>query len=154
MDGVIDPVVLEMERPAVDEYVPPGVPVRFTPCAVVTVRQNGLPAYEMEAEGGVVIVTDVVVETAAQPPLAAKAYVTVYVLAMEVDGVISPVVELIVNPPPAEKVPPAVPTMVTGCAVETDLQNGVPAYEIVADGNPVMVTEAVTVPAAHPADAG
>lgn len=29
-----------------------------------------------------------------------------------------------------------------------------PAYEIVAEGRPVMVTVAVTVPAAHPAEAG
>jgi len=30
-DGVIEPVVLEIVRPAVDEYVPPNVPVLVTP---------------------------------------------------------------------------------------------------------------------------
>jgi hypothetical protein len=38
--------------------------------------------------------------------------------------------------------------------VATDLQNGVPAYEIFAVGASVIVTDVVTGTAAHPADAG
>jgi hypothetical protein len=65
---------------------------------------------------------------------------------------------LIVNPAGAAVyVPPVyapVPVNVTGCAVTTDLQNGVPAYVILAVGSAVMVTDVVTGTAAHPPDAG
>jgi len=44
------------------------------------------------------MVTDVVVITAEQPPVAAIVYVTVYVPAVLVFGVMAPVVELILKP--------------------------------------------------------
>ena len=50
------------------------------------------------ATGAVVIVTLVVVVNAAQPPDAPTVYVTVYVPAVLVLGVIAPVLELILNP--------------------------------------------------------
>ena len=67
----------------------------------------------MVAVGAVVIVTDAVVENAEHPPAAAIVYVTVYVPAVLVDGVISPVEASIVNPAVEEYVPPAVPVKVT-----------------------------------------
>jgi hypothetical protein len=73
------------------------------------------------------------------------------------DGVISPVELLMVNPAgavvyvPPEKAP--VPVKVTD-AVLTVVQKGVPAYEIVAVGTAVIVTDAVAVTAAHPPEAG
>ena len=68
----------------------------------------------MVADGRVVMVTDVVVVTRAQPPAAAIEYVTVYVLAVDAEGVISPVVALIDKPAVEENVPPVEPMMVTG----------------------------------------
>jgi len=68
----------------------------------------------MVADGRVVMVTDVVVVTRAQPPAAAIEYVTVYVLAVDAEGVISPVVALIDKPAVEENVPPVEPVMVTG----------------------------------------
>ena len=44
------------------------------------------------------MVTDVVVEKAEQPPAAAIVYVTVYVPSVLVEGVIAPVLELMVSP--------------------------------------------------------
>ena len=52
------------------------------------------------------IVTATVAVTAEQPPVAGVVYVTVYVPAVLVLGVISPELELIVKPAPAEYVPP------------------------------------------------
>ena len=52
---------------------------------------------------------------------------------------------------PPEKAP--VPVKVTD-AVLTVEQKGVPAYEMVAVGTAVMITEAVVVTVAHPPDAG
>ena len=52
----------------------------------------------MVAAGAFVIVTDVVVENAEHPPEAAMVYVTVYVPSVLVEGVIAPVLELIVSP--------------------------------------------------------
>ena len=67
----------------------------------------------MVAAGTVVIVTDVVVENTAHPPEAATVYVTVYVPAVLVDGVIAPVEASMVNPAVEENVPPVVPVNVT-----------------------------------------
>ena len=51
-----------------------------------------------------------------------------YVPAVDEEGVIAPVVELIINPAgDAVYVPPVVPVRVTACPVVSDLQNGVPA---------------------------
>ena len=58
------------------------------------------------------IFTVAVAVIAGQLPTAAKVYVTVYVPAVLVEGVISPVLELIVKPAVEEKVPPVVPVMV------------------------------------------
>ena len=77
------------------------------------------------------MVTLVVAITATQPPDAAIVYVTVYVPAVLLPGVIAPVEALMFNPAgDAVKVPPVyppVPVNVTGCAVVIDLQNGIPA---------------------------
>jgi hypothetical protein len=57
----------------------------------------------------------------------------------------------------AVKFPPVkfpVPVRVTGCATVMLVQNGVPAYEMDAVGNCVMVTVAVALTAAHPPAAG
>ena len=62
--------------------------------------------------GAVVIVTDVVVENTAHPPAAAIVYVTVYVPAVLVEGVMAPVEPSMVNPAVEEKVPPVVPVNV------------------------------------------
>ena len=72
------------------------------------------------------------------------------------DGVISPVELFIVNPAgaavyvPPEKAP--VPVKVTD-AEFTVVQKGVPAYEMVAVGTAVMITDAVAVTAAQPPEA-
>jgi hypothetical protein len=50
----------------------------------------------------------------------------VYVPAVLVDGMIAPVIELIVKPAGAVKVPPVVPVKLTGCAPVTERQNGFP----------------------------
>ncbi len=42
--GVIAPVLALMLKPAVEEYVPPVVPVWLTDCAIVRVLQNGDPS--------------------------------------------------------------------------------------------------------------
>jgi hypothetical protein len=52
------------------------------------------------------IVTDVVTGTAAHPPEAGMVYVTVYVPAVLVLGVMAPVAPLMVSPAGALKVPP------------------------------------------------
>ena len=63
----------------------------------------------------------------------------------------APVLTLILKPVGLELyVPLAVPTRVTGCALVIVLQNGVPAYEIVADGSAVTVTVRVPVTFAQP----
>ena len=53
---------------------------------------------------------------------------------------IAPVEALIVSPAPAEKVPPVEPVSVGLCAVATEVQKGLPAYEIVEEGAVVIVT--------------
>jgi len=58
------------------------------------------------AIGKAVIVTVVVTDTMEHPPEAGIVYVTVYVPAVLVDGVMAPVDELIVNPTVDVKVPP------------------------------------------------
>src|SRR5258708_4156479 len=72
-------------------------------------------------------------------------------------GVIAPVVASIDNPAVDEYVPPVyapVPVKVTGSAVASEIQNGVPAYVMAAVGTAVIVTDVVTGTAAQPADAG
>jgi hypothetical protein len=56
---VIVPVEALMVSPAVDEYVPPPVPVLVTVTGAEVV-QNGLPLYAIVAEGACVMVTEVV----------------------------------------------------------------------------------------------
>ena len=69
-------------------------------------------------------------------------------------GVIAPVEGSIVNPAgdalyvPPEKAP--VPVRVTDCAVLTEVQKGVPEYEMLAVGTAVIVTDVVAVIAAQP----
>ena len=63
----------------------------------------------MLALGAAVIVTLAVVLTVEQPPEAARVYVTVYVPAVLVLGVIAPVLALMINPEVEEYVPPVVP---------------------------------------------
>ena len=83
------------------------------------------------AAGSGFIVTGVVVVTIPQPPDEGIVYVTVKVPVVLVPGVIAPVDAFMLNPEGDELyVPPAyapVPINVTGCAVVTDLQNGLPA---------------------------
>ncbi len=74
---------------------------------------------------------------------------TTYVPGVLAEGVIAPVVALIDKPVDELYVPPVVPTLVTACAVVTELQNG-PAYEMVADEPVVMVTVVVVENAAQP----
>lgn len=106
----------------------------------------------MVAVGTARMVTDVVVVNDEQPPDAAMVYVTVYVPGVLADGVIAPVVALMLKPIVDENVPPDVPVNVTACADETELQNG-PAYEMVADGAVIIATLVVVVKAAQPPDA-
>ena len=77
----------------------------------------------MLALGAAVIVTVVVVLTAAQPADAAIVYVTVQVPAVLELGVIAPVLALIPNPVVQEYVPPAAPVCVTDSALVSVLQN-------------------------------
>jgi len=63
----------------------------------------------MLALGAVVMLTLAVVLTAAQPPDAAIVYVTVYVPAVLVLGVIAPVLASMLKPVAEEYVPPIVP---------------------------------------------
>ena len=80
----------------------------------------------MTAVGILLIVTLAVVVNVEQPPGVTE-YVTVYVPAVDVEGVITPVLELIINPAgDAVYVPPKVPVRVGACAAVTDLQKGVP----------------------------
>ena len=76
----------------------------------------------MLAVGAAVMVTLAVVVTAEQPPAAAIVYVTVYVPAVLVLGVIAPVLELILKPVFEEYVPPVVPVCVTDCTLVRVLQ--------------------------------
>ena len=96
--GIIAPVLALMLKPVVEEYVPPVVPVCVTDCALVRVLQNGDPAQLILALGAVVMLTLAVVLTAAQGPVAAIVYVTVYVPAVLVLGVIAPVLASMLKP--------------------------------------------------------
>ncbi len=98
-----------MLKPAVEEYVPPVVPVCVTDCALVSVLQNGDPAQLILALGAAMIVTAVVVISSNQPPAAAIVYVIVQVPAVLVLGVITPVLALMLKPVVEEYVPPVVP---------------------------------------------
>ena len=64
--------------------------------------------------------------TAAQGPVAAIVYVTVYVPAVLVLGVIAPVLASMLKPVVEEYVPPVVPVWLTDCALVSVLQNGEP----------------------------
>ena len=75
--GVIAPVELLIESPAVEEKTPPVVPVSVTPWGVASDMQKGEPAYEIVAAGNVVMVIGLVAVTCAQPPDAAMVLVTV-----------------------------------------------------------------------------
>ncbi len=81
----------------------------------------------MLAVGAAVIVTLAVVLTAEQGPDAAIVYVTVYVPAVLVLGMIAPVFGSILKPVVEEYVPPVVPVWLTACPVVRVLQNGDPA---------------------------
>ena len=59
-----------------------------------------------------------------------------------------------VKPVVEEYVPPVVPVKVTDCGVEFEIQNGLPAYEMVAVGEGAIVTNAVDVTMPHPLAAG
>ena len=148
--GFIAPVLAMMLKPAVEEYVPPVVPVCVTDCALVIVLQNGDSAQLILALGAVVIVTLAVVLTAEQPPDAAIVYVTVQVPAVLVLGVIAPVLALILKPVVEEYVPPVVPVWLIDCELERVLQNGDPAQLILALGAAMIVTLAVVLTAEHP----
>ena len=103
----------------------------------------------MVAVGAAVIVILVVTGTDAHPPEAGIVYVTVYVPAVDVPKLISPVVALIDKPAVEEYVPPVDPVSVTD-AVPPFEQYGEPAYEIVAAGNAVIVTLVVAVTTGQP----
>jgi hypothetical protein len=93
------------------------------------------------------IVIEVVAGTNTQPLAGGIVYVTRYVPAALVLGVISPVELLRVNPVVELNIPPVyafVPVKVTVCAT-ADVQHGEPLYEILAVGKAVMVTDAVAV---------
>ena len=74
----------------------------------------------------IVIIVDGAIYTP-HPFDAGIVYVTVYVPAVDADGVIAPV-ELFMDKPAGVDVytPPILPVLVTGCAVVNDLQNGLP----------------------------
>lgn len=149
-EGKIAPDVLLIDNPAVELYTPPAVPLRVTERADMDV-QNGLPEYDILVDwlGAAPIVTEVVAFTAAQPPDAAIVYVTVYVPTVEVDGIIAPVVELMLKPVVDENKPPEVPVTVAVWGVDTELQNEELLYEIVAIGIAVIATVAVVVYCGH-----
>src|SRR5258707_13767338 len=119
--------------------------------------QNGVPAYVMAAVGTAVIVTDVVTGTAAQPADAGMLYVTLLVRSVVLRDLISFPARRTSDLAVDEYVPPVyapVPVKVTGSAVASEIQNGVPAYVMAAVGTAVIVTDVVTGTAAQPADAG
>ena len=65
---MIAPVVASMINPAVEEYVPPLVPVSVTTCPEDKLLQKGVPVYEIVADGKVVMFT-VFVDVAFEQPL-------------------------------------------------------------------------------------
>lgn len=73
----------------------------------------------------------------------------VYVPAADVEGVMAPVLALIVNPAGLDvNVPPLIPAKVTACGDVRLVQNGEPAYEIVVTVEVMLVNglEAPNVP--------
>ena len=70
------PLAAFSDNPRVEEYVPPGVPVRVT-LAMPALEQYGDAAYTIVAVGAVVMVIVVVAMTAGHPAAAAMVYVTV-----------------------------------------------------------------------------
>jgi hypothetical protein len=102
---------------------------------MVRVAQKVPPPAAVVAAGMARIETAVVVLYKAHPPDAAIEYVTVYgPPTVDEDGRMAPVPELMLNAAGALKVPPVVPVKLTLCPLETEEQNAVPAYEMVADG--------------------
>ena len=85
-------------------------------------------AYDIAVDGSAAapIVTEVLAVTAAQPPLAAMVYFTEYVPAVDVDGVIAPVLAFRDNPAAELYTPPLVPVKATACGLVTEVQNGLP----------------------------
>ena len=120
IDGVVNDAVPEpparTEPPDAAAYQSmvsptPGVAEIMT----VPVKQR-LPLPAVGRAGMELIVIPAVAVTTGHPPEAAMVYVTVYVPAVEVDGVIVPVELEIVNPEgETEYVPPEVPTNATAC---------------------------------------
>jgi len=161
-DGLMAPVEASMLKPDGDAVNVPfakaPVPLSDTATGVAMVRQNGLPVYAMLAVGSAVMVTLVVAVTAAQPPLEGVVYVTVYVPAVEADGLMAPVEASMLKPDgdavnvPFTKAP--VPVSATATGVAMVRQNGLPVYAMLAFGSAVMVTLVVAVTAAHPPLAG
>ena len=94
---------------------------------VVALLQTDWVPDKVPITGAAVIITVAVVVTAEQPPVAASVYVTVYVPAVLVLGVIAPVLALMLKPLVEEYVPPVVPVCDTDCALVRVLQNGEPA---------------------------
>jgi hypothetical protein len=104
-----------------------------------------VPVHERLSE----ILILVVVSKRLQPPAAAIEYVTVYVPGVLVEGVIVPVPGSIVSPAGALNVPPVVPVSVTDCG-DALAHHGDPVYEIVADGDALIVTAVVVVTIPQP----
>jgi hypothetical protein len=150
-------------EPLPEAIVPIGLEVIIQLSVVGNPLRATLPELEVHvgcvinpitgAVGTAVITTLVVADTTPHPPAAAIVYVTVYVPAVLVPGVIAPDVALIVNPVVEEYLPPEVPVLVTAWAVVRLLQKGVPEYDIVAAGKGVTFTvkDAVFVLEVHPA---
>jgi hypothetical protein len=71
---------------------------------------------------------------------------------IDVEGVIAPVLASIVKPAVELYVPPEVPVLVTACPAVSDLQKGVPTYDIVAAFGAVTVNvfDAVAAPQLPP----
>src|SRR5690349_16206101 len=100
----------------------------------------------MEAEGGAVIVIDVLATTVQVP---STVYVIVYVPAVLLPGSISPVTGSRSIPAVEVKVPPAAPLM-TGTTGASVLQKGEPVYDIVVAVAALSVTDVVALTTVHP----
>jgi hypothetical protein len=93
-----------------------------TSSSMLAPSQNSCGVFPVGGFGSAVIVTDVVAVPDAHPPEAAMVYVTVYTPAVLLEGIIKPVVLLIVKPTGDDvNPPPVVPVNVTE-AGEAELQ--------------------------------
>ena len=125
VEGVIAPVLAFSVNPAGELLkVPPCVPVIVQLTGVVIRLHKSVDApYDILALGAAFIITEVVAVMAPHELVAATVYVTVYVPAVLLDGVIAPVEVFSVNPAGlAEKLPPVAPVMVGVEAVVCVLQ--------------------------------